>query len=335
MSSTVIFIIILLGFSGLFSGLAIAYMSLDLATLIRMAKQGNPDAQTVLDVRESGMKLLTTLILGTTLANAFATILIGDHFSGVVASLISAILIFLLADVLPQSFASRKALRFGAFCAPLVRVILVVFYPITQPVSFVLKKVFGEEQVSRLSKVDLLSIFDDTQGANVVGVDTDERRIVRGSLLFSDKKVNNVLTPNTVVKTISHNQLLTPEIILELKDSGYSRVPVLGDDAHHFVGVLYLKDLLGLTKTITVKDIMDSTVHFVHTNDPLDRVLSEFIDTRTHLFVVVDDFGAFEGIITIEDIVEEIIGKEIMDEDDDIPDLRLFAKSRQQRKIKE
>ncbi|MCX6757367.1 MAG: CNNM domain-containing protein [Candidatus Nomurabacteria bacterium] len=333
-TGTIILVAIFLAFSGIFSGLAIAYMSLDLGFLNRLVKQGNADAKTVLELRSSGMRLLTTLILGTTLANAFATILIGDHFSGFVASIISAILIFLLADVLPQAFASRRALRFGAICAPLIRATLFIFYPITQPVSFILRKVLGEEQIAKLSKMDLLSMIDDSQTTtNVAGVDNDERRIMRGSLLFSDKKVDSVLTPNTVVKTIPHTDTLTQEKILELKESGYSRIPVSADDPNHFVGILYLKDLIGLVAPISVREVMDNTVHFVHTNDPLDRVLTEFIDTKMHLFVVLDDFGGFEGIITIEDIVEEIIGQEIMDEDDDISDLRQFAKSRQKRKI--
>ncbi len=331
-STTVVLVLIFLGFSGIFSGLAIAYMSLDLGSLSRLAKQGNIDAETVLELRSSGMRLLTTLILGTTLANAFATILIGDHFSGLIASLLSAVLIFLLADVLPQAFASRQALRFGAFCAPLVRGTLFIFYPITAPVSFILKKILGEEQIAKMTKMDLLSMVEDTQESHVAGVDTDERRIMRGSLLFSDKKVHSVLTPNTVVKTISHTAILTQEKILELKESGYSRIPVSAADPNHFVGVLYLKDLIGLSAPIPVKEVMDNTIHFVHVNDPLDHVLKEFIETKMHLFVVLDEFGGFEGIITIEDIMEEIIGQEIMDEDDVIPDLKQFAKSRQKRK---
>ena len=110
---TILIVIILLVLSGLFSGLAIAYMSLDLATLNRLVKQGNKDAVIVLELRSSGMRLLTTLILGTTLVNAFATIIIGDHFLGFLASIISAILIFLLADVLlsvkRQIYAQRAA----------------------------------------------------------------------------------------------------------------------------------------------------------------------------------------------------------------------------------
>ena len=88
-----------------------------------------------------------------------------------------------------------------------------------------------------------------------------------------------------------------------------------------------MKDLLGTELPTTVKATMDSTVHFVNTEDMLDGVLDSFIKTKMHLFVVLDEFGAFQGVITLEDILEEIIGAEIMDEDDEDPDLRAVARA--------
>lgn len=327
-------IVILLILSGLFSALTIAYMGTDLGVLHRLAKQKNKHAISILKIRNKGMKLLITLILGTTLANAFATILIGDHFSGFIAGIISAMLIFLFADVFPQAYASRYAIAFGGFCVPLVKIFLFIFYPISAPVAFLLKHILGEEKVNKISKVDLLTILDDSDTRGVTGVDTDERRIARGSLLFSDRSASNVMTPNTVVKTISYNQILDHDRLIDLRNTGYSRIPVYENDQHNFTGILYLKDLIGIDIPCKVSDVMDSTIHFVHSNDPLDKVLSEFISTKIHLFVVLNEFGGFDGVITVEDILEEIIGQEIMDEDDDIPDLRMYAKARQQNRMK-
>ncbi len=328
-----ILVSILLLLSGLFSALTISYMGFDLGLLHRLAKQKNKQAIAILDIRKRGMKLLITLILGTTLANAFATILIGDHFSGLVAGLVSASLIFLLADVFPQAFGSQHALAFGGFCVPLTRVFMFIFYPISAPVAYLLKKILGEEKVNKISKVDLLTILDEQDQSGVSDVDTDERRIARGSLLFSDRKVSNVMTPNTVVKTIDHNEVLDYDRLIELRNTGYSRIPVYENDQHNFTGILYLKDLIGIATPCKVSDLMDNTIHFVHSHDPLDKVLGEFISTKMHLFVVLDEFGGFEGVITVEDILEEIIGQEIMDEDDDVPDLREFARGRQKQII--
>ena len=330
----VTFVSILLLLSGLFSALTIAYMGFDLGVLHRLAKQKDKNAIAILAIRSNGMRLLITLILGTTLANAFATILIGDQFSGFVAGIVSASLIFLLADVLPQAFGSRYALVFGGFCAPLVKVFLFIFYPISAPVAYLLKYLLGEEKVNKLSKIDLLTILEESDKSGVTDVDTDERRIARGSLQFSDRRVNNVMTPNTVVKTISHDEVIDHDRLIDLRNTGYSRIPVYENNQHNFTGILYLKDLIGIDVPCKVSSIMDNTIHFVHSNDPLDKVLSEFISTKMHLFVVLDEFGGFEGVITVEDILEEIIGQEIMDEDDVIPDLRQYAKARQKNKMK-
>ncbi|MDQ5971769.1 MAG: metal transporter [Patescibacteria group bacterium] len=330
----VTFVSILLLISGLFSALTIAYMGFDLGVLHRLAKQKDKNAIAILAIRSNGMRLLITLILGTTLANAFATILIGDQFSGFVAGIVSASLIFLLADVLPQAFGSRYALAFGGFCAPLVKVFLFIFYPISAPVAYLLKYLLGEEKVNKLSKIDLLTILEESDKSGVTDVDTDERRIARGSLQFSDRRVNNVMTPNTVVKTISHDEVIDHDRLIDLRNTGYSRIPVYENNQHNFTGILYLKDLIGIDVPCKVSSIMDNTIHFVHSNDPLDKVLSEFISTKMHLFVVLDEFGGFEGVITVEDILEEIIGQEIMDEDDVIPDLRQYAKARQKNKMK-
>ncbi len=331
---TIILVAILLLISGLFSALTIAYMGLDLGSLQRQASQNNHNAVKILHLRRNGMQLLITLILGTTLANAFATILIGDQFSGIIAGLFSAALIFLLADVLPQAFGSRYALAFGGFCAPIVKLFLFIFYPISAPVALLLRYILGDEKVNKLSKIDLLTILDESEKSGVSDVDNDERRIARGSLLFSDRKVSNVMTPNTVVKTISHDEILDLEKLIDLRNTGYSRIPVYENNQHNFTGILYLKDLIGITIPCKVSDVMDNTIHFTHSGDPLDKVLSEFISTKMHLFVVLDEFGGFEGVITVEDILEEIIGQEIMDEDDDIPDLRQYAKARQKNKMK-
>ena len=326
-------IFILLMASGFFSALTLAYMTFDVAVLERMAKQKNKDAVAVLSIRKHGMKLLATLILGTNLANAFATVLIGDRFSGFVTGIVSAALIFLLADVFPQSFGSRHALKLGSFCAPFMKLLLFIFYPITAPIAYLLKKILGEEKVNKLSKVDLVSVLDEGEKSNVLGVGHDGRRIARGSLAFSTRRVSNTLTPNTVVKTISSGAVLDHDALIELRDTGYSRIPVYEHDHNNFIGILYLKDLIGIPVPSNVADVMDRTVHFVHEQDPLDKVLGEFISTKMHLFVVLDEFGGFTGVITVEDILEEIIGQEIMDEDDVIPDLRSFAKARQKNKM--
>lgn len=329
MEIKIILAVICVFFSALFSSLTIGLMSLDLAALRRKIKHGDKDAEKVYELRKNGMLLLTTLLLGNAASSSFFAILLGSMLHGVVAGIMATVLLFLLGEILPQSVVSRFPLKFGARTAPIIRVIMWILWPVCYPISWVLNKLLGEEAPTRYSKHELLSIIEnDTAQDEKEGqqVDQDEKRIARGAFSFSHRLVENVMTPNTVAKIVKENDVIDEKFLAELKESGYSRVPVQTEDPNQFVGLLYLKDLLGIALPAKVRDVMDGTVHFVNTKDPLDVVLNQFIKTRIHLFVVLDEFGGFEGVITVEDIIEEILGEEIMDEDDDTPDLREVAR---------
>ncbi len=321
----IFFAIICILFAALFSSLTIGLMSLDLSALKRKMKHGDVEATRVYHIRENGMFLLTTLLLGNAAASAFFSVLVGDVIHTLWAGVIATSIIFLIGEILPQAIVSRFALSFGSKAAPLVRFIMWLLSPVCYPISWILNKMLGKEVPTSYTKRDLLSIIEDDNTGPNSEVDQDERRIAKGAFSYSHRRVGNVMTPNTVVKTLREEDIIDDHYLADLKDAGYSRLPVSTEDPNQFVGILYLKDLLGIKTPAKVKDIMDGTVHFVNINDPLDTVLNQFIKTKIHLFVVLDEFGGFEGVITVEDIIEEIIGTEIMDEDDDIPDLRQAA----------
>jgi len=326
--------IICLLFSALFSSLTIGLMSLDLSTLRRKIKHGNKDAEKVYAIRENGMLLLTTLLLGNAAANSFFAVLLGGMFHGIIAGLLATAFLFVFGEILPQATVSRFALQFGAAMAPLIKGIMWILFPISYPIAWVLNALLGEEGPTRYSKRDILSIIEENT-APETGVDQDERRIAKGAFSFSHRAVEDVMTPNTVVKIAHADDVIDKKYLADLKDSGYSRVPVTTlEDPNAFVGILYLKDLLGISLPKKVKDVMDKTVHSVQPSDPLDAVLNQFIKTKMHLFVVQTEFGGFEGVITVEDVIEEIIGAEIMDEDDVIPDLRKAAATKKPRRRK-
>lgn len=315
---------VLLIISGIFAGLTIGLMSLDLSTLRRKSKLGDVNATKVLHIRKDSMILLVTLLLGNASANSFFAILVGDHLNGLYAGIISTVLIFLFGEVFPQAFLSRHALSFGAASAPIISLLMKLFYPICAPIAFVITKLLGEEVSQTYSKKDILSIVEET---NPDGgeIDTDEQRLVRGALSFSQRKVKDVMTPGTVVTAAEADDVIDAEYLHTLKKISYSRIPVYGEDQNYIIGILYYKDLVGIRLPTTVNDVMDHTVNFVNAKDSLDSVLNQFIKTKMHLFIVIDDFGGFEGVITLEDIIEEIIGAEIMDEEDDVADLRQVA----------
>lgn len=329
-----VLILILLVLSALFSGLTIGLMSLDLTILRIKVKQGDRNAEKILKLRESGTQLLVTLLLGNTFVNAVLAILLSDKFNGVIAGIMSTALIFLFGELLPQAALSRHALSFGAKTAPFVRSIIFISHPLTKPISIVIDKLLGKEIYTKYSKKDLLEIMGNDDYVEEGDVDKDEKRIIKGSLSFSHKIVRDVLTPSTIVEVVHKDDVINDAYLKDLKDSGYSRLPVQTDDHNQIVGILYLKDLLGMKLPVNVSDVMEGTVHFVNTEDKLDGVLDDFIKTKIHLFVVLDEFGAFRGVVTLEDILEEIIGAEIMDEDDEDPDLRAVARSMKKKHTK-
>ncbi|MEN9852363.1 MAG: Magnesium and cobalt efflux protein CorC [Candidatus Parcubacteria bacterium] len=322
----IILIFLLLALSALFSGLTIGLLSLDMTGLRIKSKQGDKDATAVLHVREIGTQLLVTLLLANTFVNSILAIVLADRFSGVIAGIVTTALIFFFGELLPQAALTRHALAFGSKVAPFVRGLIFIGHPITKPIAALVDAVLGDQLHTKYTKRDLLEIVADENSVEEGDVDTDERRIVRGSLSFSHKKVRDVLTPSTIVESVHIDDTIDSDYINRLKNAGYSRLPVQTDDRNQSVGILYLKDLLGVTLPIKVKDALDSTVHFVSLEDTLDTVLDEFIKTKMHLFIVLDEFGTYQGVVTLEDIVEEIIGAEIMDEDDEDPDLRAVAR---------
>jgi CBS domain containing-hemolysin-like protein len=133
------------------------------------------------------------------------------------------------------------------------------------------------------------------------------------------------MVPRREVRTVSAEEAISPVVIRELHDSGYSRFPVHGEKSEQFIGTLYLKDLINLKATGKVKDVMEHAVYYVHEEYPLEQALHAFLKTKHHLFIVVNKFEEYVGIITIEDILEQILGCKIIDEFDAYDDLRAVA----------
>ncbi len=321
--------LILIGFSALFSGLTLGLMGLDVHDLKRKAALKDKQAKTVLKVRSRGNLLLTTLLLGNVAVNAVLAIFLGSIASGVMAGMLATGLIFMFGEIIPQAVISRHALAFGARTAWIVRILLILFYPIAGPIAWSLDKLLGEEMPSVYSRHELLKVIEEHEGSNHSDIDEDEERIVRGALTFSDKTAVDVMTPRSVMMTLKESERLTPALIKRLREAGHSRFPVYDGEENNVSGILYAKELIGRKLSgKTVKAFVDRAVFAVHDHTKLDEVLNAFLKTKHHLFVVLDDFDTLVGLITVEDIIEEIVGMEIVDEFDVHTDMQALAKKR-------
>lgn len=153
----------------------------------------------------------------------------------------------------------------------------------------------------------------------------DELYIVEHALQFGEKRVDEVMTPKRVVKLVATTDMIGPVLLKELHDSGHSRFPVYKDNQDDLVGTLYIRDALGAKAGGFVKDLMRKEVFYVNQDQNLARVLDAFIKTKHHQFVVVNNFAEIVGVITIEDVIEQVIGKQIIDEFDNYDDMRAVA----------
>ena len=172
---------------------------------------------------------------------------------------------------------------------------------------------------------ELYEIIDNS--ADVLSA--QQRQLVLASFQFDDKTVRSIMTPRPVMYTIRKDEFLGPLVLDELHASGHSRLPVIGEDVDHIVGILHLRDLLSLDvkKSTTAEKAMEPKVFYINENDSLSHALAAFLKVRHHLFIVINENRETVGLLTLEDVIEALIGRRIVDENDVHDDLRAVAKS--------
>jgi metal transporter CNNM len=309
--------VVLIALAALFSGLNLGLMSLDSFELKRKADLGDADAKKVYAIRSHGNRLLVTLLVGNVAVISALSIVFDSAFHGLVAGLLTTLLITIFGEILPQAIVARYSLSIGAFFAGVVRLVMFILYPVCAPMAWVLDRVLGDELPTVYSKQELAKLIEDHEHYGQSGIDKDEARIARGALTFGDRKIRSVMTPLSGSMMLAATTSIDRKLMASLKEAGYSRVPVYTADHDDVTGILYAKDLVGLAAgTKRVGEVARPTVHFVDQDGMLDDALNAFLKTRNHLFVVTNKDGEVRGIVTIEDVLEEIIDREITDEFD-------------------
>ena len=333
-----LFIVILVSFSALFSGLTLGLMSLDPSGLeIVMANADDPQlaraAKAIYPVRLNGNLLLCTLLLGNVGVNSMLSIIMADLTSGLVGFIVSTAVIVVFGEIIPQAVCSRFALQIGKKTVPLVKVIMLLLYPLCKPMSMILNKVLGHEigttyNASEMAKLIEMHVarghLESTTGAAMTG-----------ALRYRTIPVSEVMTPLVNTFMLSADERLGFDTVAKIFKTGYSRIPVYEVSPSNIIGLLFVKDLIFLDPEdeIPVKNfvqIFGRGLHVVWLDDNLGGVLKLLKRGRSHMALVrgvndgngeVDPFYEIKGIITLEDVVEEILGDEIIDETDELVDV--------------
>ncbi|ORZ39645.1 hypothetical protein BCR44DRAFT_1412039 [Catenaria anguillulae PL171] len=344
---TIALILFLVMLGGLFAGLTLGLLSLDLMALDVLEASGSERerryAKRIKPIRQRGHWLLVTLLLSNVIVNETLPILTDSVWSGGwPAVVISSTLIVIFGEVIPQAVCSRYGLRIGATFAGFVWLLMVALSPVAWPLAKLLDSILGEAEGTTYKRAELKALVSlhEHSEQHFGPLSNDEVTIIKAVLDLRDKSVASIMTPLEHVYMLNWDELLDEDKVHELVDKGHSRVPVFaGTDRRNIVGMLLVKKLVSYepSECRKVKDF----VHFIHSVPVLEPnancydVLNLFQEGRSHLAVVVDDdprlirtasFGAVEpesrpvlnvlGIITLEDVIEELIGEEIIDETD-------------------
>jgi CBS domain containing-hemolysin-like protein len=303
--------------------------------LKRQARAGNDDAKRVYPVRAYGMQLwiLMWTVLGflTTSIILLLKSVVGSAF---LIILINVPLIVILHAILPWSKRPKPSLHMAAVASPFLEWILRKTYPIMRRLEkWVGRWIQPEPFMLIQSKDELLEILRHNAD-EFDKISKHELKIAENALMFGEKLVTEHMTPLNAVHFINAEEELTPVVIGELHDSGHSRFPVYSETNQNVVGTLYLRDAIRLKNPKPAKKVMREDVYYINEQQPLDYALHGFTKTRHHLFVVVNEFEDVVGVITIEDVIEQIVGHPITDEDDRFDDMRAVAKKNAAKKHK-
>ncbi len=318
--------VILVVLSGIFSGLNLGLLSLDLDFLKRKVSMNNKYAARIYPLREKGNLLLCTLLVGNAAVNAILAVFLGSLTTGVIATLAATGLIVTFGEILPQSFFAKHGLKWGAKTAWIVDIFMFFLYPVCKPIAMMLDHSLGGELPTKFSRREF-RLFLKQQKQRAHDIAHHEFDLLEKGLVFSEKTVKDVMTPRTRTFFISRDTQLNHEVLIKIRKHGHSRMPVYDKLHDKVVGLLYSKDLIEVDPDdeTPVWQIMRKKMDYIQDTDKLDKVLKLFKKKRVHLFIVRDEFKGMSGIVTLEDVLEEIVG-EIVDEYDVMVDMRAVHK---------
>lgn len=293
-------------------------MSLDPADLKRKAKLGNRAARRVLPLRRNAHLSLAAILLTNVAAVSATSLVLEPKMNGLLAGALSTLLIVVFGEIFPQALFSRRALAYSASLAPMLRIMILVTYPISKPLQLLLDKLFAHEPSALQSRQELGIMITEHLGSSQSELDDDEVEIIRGALQLSEKHVRDIMTPIDRTYWLTPDTILTDAKIDEIKANGRSRIPVFNRRLTQCFGVLLMKDLVDIDfdeKPYRVDDLMLYPAQLVGSMTALDTMFRKFIASGTHL-IPIEREDAIVGIVTIEDLIEEIVGHEIEDETD-------------------
>ena len=330
----IILIVILILFSAFFSASETSFTSLNRIRLKNAAENGDKKAARVLKMAENFDKLLTTVLVGNNIVNILAssisTVLFIDIMKGVVgedkgsavgttvATVVMTIVVLIFGEVCPKGLAKESPEKFAMLFAPFLQFLSYVFMPISFFLIGIRKLfslLFKNKDAAVITEDEIITFVE--EAANEGGINAQESELIRSAVEFNDREAQEILTHRVDIEAVS-TETTGEELEQLFIETGFSRLPVYEDTIDNIVGVIHHKDYYNKVKAgkCQIKDIIKDVIS-VHKAIKIRDLLTLLQKSKSHMAVVADDYGGTLGIITMEDIIEELVG-EIWDEHDEI-----------------
>ncbi len=317
-----------------FSATETAFSSLNRVRIKNMAGNGNKRAKLVLKMTDNYDEMLSTILIGNNivniLASSMATLLfvslLGDPDLGAtISTIVLTIVILIFGEISPKSIAKEMPERFAMFSAPILRVLMTILTPLNFLFKLwkkLLSLIFKSPEDTGITEEELLTIVEEAEQGG--GIDKEESDLIRNAIEFNELEVRDIFTPRIDIESIPVD-ISKDAAALMFSETGYSRLPVYEGDIDNIIGILNHKDFFNTVynQNKDIKSIIKPVI-FVPKSKKLADLLKELQEQQLHIAVVMDEFGATAGLVTLEDILEELVG-EIWDEHDEI--VREVAKS--------
>ena len=328
----IVMLLVLLICSALISGAEVAFFGLSPTDLNEIEEKKTVRGKIVVKLLTRPKKLLATILIANNSINIGIVLLfnsIGDTlFSEInyvlfgfisvrflLEVLVATFLILMFGEILPKIYANRNRFQFSIFMAYPLKILDILFTPLSSPMRSATIFMYNKlgKQKSSLSVDHLSQALELTSEGDTT---KEEQKILKGIVSFGNTDTKQVMRPRIDIFALSEEMKFT-EVLEEIKNHGYSRIPVFSENMDNVLGVLYVKDLLPyIDRKMFNWLTLIREPFFVPENKKLDDLLLEFQDKKNHLAVVVDEYGGTSGIVTLEDVIEEIVG-DISDEFDD------------------
>ena len=321
----IIALAVLILMSGYFSATETAFLSCNKTRLRTMAEKGNKRAALVNRLNENYDRLLSTILIGNNIVNlAAASIgtvlfvrLYGD-IGATVSTVVLTVLVLIFGEITPKNVAKDCPEKLAMFSAPIIRVLIWIFTPLNFLFGLwkkLVSKVLHLESDSKMSQEELLMLGEEVREGGTI--DSEEGDLLKNAIEFNDMRAEDILTHRVDLEAVDIES--TKEEIAEVfTQSKFARLPVYEDSIDNIIGILNMKDFYdgtGITAK-SIRDIMTKPL-FVLKSEKIDELLKLLQETKSQMAVILDEYGGTLGIVTLEDILEELVG-EIWDEHDEV-----------------